>query len=130
MCSIHTNAMVMNAPITTMYHRTPGMAAVLTIAATWHGRWYDHSDAGERLTRHRCERLSPPPSVSSVAPQTRVQASTWRISKSNRNRPGRMLAAGANSQVLARPDAARQPDRRSAEGIALEPAQERNALRG
>jgi tripartite-type tricarboxylate transporter receptor subunit TctC len=76
------------------------------------------------LIRHRRERPSRPPSVSSAAPRAQARASPRPTAKRHRNKPARMLAAGADSPVPARPAAARQLDRRSAAGTLPEPARE------
>src|SRR5262249_58373389 len=70
----------------------------------------------------RCEGLSQPPNVSSAAPPVPAPASLRPRAKRHRNKPARMLAAGADSPVPARPAAARQPDRRSVAGTLPEPA--------
>ena len=58
------------------------------------------------FTRRRRARLSRPPTVSSVAPGARARASPRPTARRHRNRPARMLAAGADSRVPATPAAA------------------------
>src|SRR5262249_12623902 len=94
----------------------------------WHSCASDFSppsrprDQLVRLIRGRYERLSRPPSVSSAVPRAQARASPRPTAKRHRNKPARMLAAGADSPVPARPAAGRQPDRRSVAGTLPEPA--------
>src|SRR5690242_5076960 len=74
------------------------------------------------LIRDQCERLSQLPNVSSSALRAPAPASPRPTTKRHRNKQVMMLAADANSRVLARPAAAPLTGRRSAAGTLPEPA--------
>src|SRR5215472_543138 len=80
--------------------------------------------------RDRCEYLSQPPNVSSAAPRVPAPASPRTTSKRHRNKQVLMLAAGADSRVLARLAAAQQLDRRSAAGTLPAPGRGRKSQPG